>query len=329
MVSQNRKTRSLGPAGWLALLVALVASTAAALLPDETPADKIRNRLAALRTGMVAQMNVFAQNYASADWSAVTSELAAHPDGTGDAAIMTIRVSFGNVYLNRFEIAHDRADLEQAIRVFESVTAYHASWGHRTGSAGLVAYLDVSLSRVVAECDIGGLEERIAALWDAAMAVTADEAGPALPSIRMQAILPFRGVDDAGQASLLAAAANFLPDDPRAASWEERARLLASRFPASVCQEGETIIALSQGALAYRLDGRSVPREFATVLAVASPNYPPPLAYLTDGPVDAVVPGDSLDRAIADSRVVAYRVYVYLDRFPPGSQCSVNLDPPR
>ena len=329
MTSQNRKSRSLGPAGWLALLVVFVASTAAALLPDETPADKIRNRLAALRAGMVAQMNVFAQNYASADWSAVTSELAADPDGAGNAAIMTIRVSFGNVYLNRFEIGHSPADLEQAIRIFEGVTAYHASWGHRTGSAALVAYLDVSLSRVVAECDIGGYEDRIAALWDAAMAITADEAGPTLPSIRMTAILPFRGVDDAGQASLLAAAANFLRDDPRAASWEERARLLASRFPASVCQDGATITALSQAALAYRLDGRGVPREIATVLAVTSPSCPPPLTYQTDGPVDAVVPGDSLDRAIADSQVVAYRVYQYLDRFPPGSQCSVNLDPPR
>src|SRR5262249_28370433 len=267
-----------------------------------------------------AQMDVFAQNYASADWSAVTGELAAHPDGASNAAIMSIRVSFGNVYLNRFEIGHNPADLERAIQIFERVAADHGSWGHRTGSAGLVAYLDVSLSRVVGECDIGAYKERIAALWDAAMAITADEAGPVLPSIRMQAILPFRGAEDAEQASLLAAAANFLPDDPRAASWEERARQLASRFSGSVCQAAETTIALSHGALAYRLDGRNVPHEFDSVrhvVALVKQDCPPPLAHQTHGPVAAVAPGDSLDRAIADARVVAYRGSLYLDRFPP------------
>jgi hypothetical protein len=328
MAKQNRK--NLERVGVLAFLLVLTASSASALLPGENPGQRLRRRRAAVRTTMVSQMDVFGQNYASTDWSAVTSELVAHPEGAGNAAVMSIPISLGNVYLNRFEIGHAKSDLERAIQMFERVTTNRGLWGKRAGSGSVVSYLDVSLSRLDGECDIGGFESRIAALWDAAMVITAEEAGDVPPSVRTQSPQPMAGGDDAAQASLYAAAANFLTDDPRSGSWEDRARELASRFPGSLCQSPETVLAFSNGALAYRLLGRSAPGEFDSVLhgvTLTSPTCPKlRLDFQSTGPVVVVTPGDSLDRAEADSRIFAYRLSLFLVLFPPGSQCSTDID---
>jgi hypothetical protein len=294
------------------------------MLPDQIPGQRPRRHRAAIRASLIKQTNVFGQNYGAADWSGVTSELMAHPDGAGNPAVMSIPLSLGNVYLNRFEVGHDGANLERAIQMFERVTSLYVLWGKREGAGSVVSYLDISLTRLEGECDVGEFASRIDALWNAAMTITADETGVPAP-VEMLSILPIGEREDASRAALFAAAANFLADDPRAETWERAGRELASRFSPAVCQTQETFLALSQGALAYRLLGRGSPAEFDSNLHGARLTFAqcPGLKfdYVTTGPVAAVAPGESLDNAVSDSRVVAHWLFAYLELFPPGSGC--------
>ena len=343
MTKRNRKIQSLGRLGAIAFFLALAASSTVAMRIDGRPGDGLRRRQEAKRIREIRAMDIFAQNYGNTDWSLVTSDLVAHPDGTGNPAVMSIPLSLGNVYLNRYEIGHDKADLERAIQMFERVTTNRALWGEREGSGSVVSYLDISLSRLEGECDVGGFESRIEELWQTAMAITAEEAGALLEErpcgsttwlgACVAAILPV--ADDpeaaASRASLLAAASSFLAEDPRAEAWAQAARRLASLIPAGVCQTQETVLILSQGALSYGLAGREDPIEFASVLhgvSQASPSCPQVRTdYETNGPVAFVAPGDSLDKAVRDSRVVAYHLsQIFLVLFPPGSQCAVVED---
>jgi hypothetical protein len=331
MTKQNRKSRSLGRAGALAFLLVLTASSAFAF--RAFPGSPRRTR-EAIRLMQIRRMDIFAQNYGGANWSLVTADLMASPEGAENAAVMSIPLSLGNVYLNRYEIGHDRADLELSITRFEQVVSNYVLWERRAGSGAVISYLDISLSRLDAECDVGGFESRIGELWRKAMAITAaeaDEADGAVPTAAMRkSILPIVDEEDASLASLYAAAASFLSDDSRAGGWAQHARRLAAGFPESVCQPMETVVALSQGALSFRLAGRETPPEFGSTprgfrqTSADCPSFR--AAYETNGPVSVVAPGESLAAAIRDSRVFALYLEQYLSQFPPGSQCAGDED---
>jgi hypothetical protein len=339
MTKRNRKSRNLGRAGAIAFFVLLAAGSALALGSDGGPADRTRIRREARRMIEIRTMGIFGQNYAGADWSLVAADLAAHPEGAGNPAVLSIPLSLGNVYLNWYEVAHDRTNLDRAIQMFEWVTSNHGLWGHRDGSGSVVGYLDLSVSRLGAECDVGGFESRIDELWQAARVITAEEADAVAPSQPCSpiyalgacplAILPVPGDEEAAsRASLLAAASNFLAEDSRAEAWGQNALELAGEFSASVCQSPEIQLALAQAALAYRLAGGDVPAGFPAVSGTR-PTGPaafkcssPARYYETTQPVAVVTPGESLDLAIRDSRVVADHLSeTLLWLFPPGSQC--------
>jgi len=338
MTKRNRKSRNLGRAGAIAFFVLLAAGSALALGSDGGPADRTRIRREARRMLEIRKMGIFGQNYAGADWSLVAADLAAHPEGAGNPAVLSIPLSLGNVYLNWYEVAHDPANLDRAIQMFEWVTSNHGLWGRRDGSGSVVSYLDLSVRRLQGECDIGGFESRIEGLWQAAMDITEEEAAAVLPGWPCSpifalgacplAILPVGDEEAASRASLLAAASNFLAGDSRAEAWGKNARELAWEFRASVCQSPEIQLALAQGALAYLLAGGDVPAGFPAVHGtrqtgpVASNCSSPARDYETAQPVAVVTPGESLDLAIRDSRVVADHLSeTLLWLFPPGSQC--------
>jgi hypothetical protein len=347
MIGQNRKTRTFGRVGAVAL-GAFFAANLLALRPandDGNPGDRMRNRHEALRLSEIRVMDIFGQNYGGADWSLVTSDLEAHPSDPANPAFMSVPLSLANVYLNRYEVGHDKADLERSVELLEWVAANRGIWGGREGTGSVVSYLDISVSRLRAECDIGGFEARIDELWRAAMTVTAQEArallggggGPDRPCRLTQllgacvlSILPFPAEEEAraSRAALFAAASSFLADDPQASEWAQNARQLAVRVPASVCPAAETELVLSQGALSYHLAGGDAPVEFdadseGRGAGQASLGCSPfPASYETTGAVAVVAPGDSLATAIRDSRVVAfYLSKFFLRYFPPGSQC--------
>jgi hypothetical protein len=327
MVKQNRTNRKVGRTSTLALLVVLAASSAFAL---GNPGFQNRQQQ---RFGEIRVMNIFGLNYSATNWSAVTSQLAARPGDAGNPAVMWIPLSLGNVYLNRFERGKNQSDLERAIQMFERVTGNYGWWGGREGSGSVVTYLDISVRRLQGECDIGGVQSRIDALSDAAMAITAEEADALLRAEGLESTLPIAVKFDASRVSLLATAASFLGEDSRAPGWAQTAEELSANFQSSECQTMETFLALSQGALSYHIANRSVPAGLVAVFTAGvfrqGPGCSPIVSgYETSGPVLAVTEGDSLSLAIHDSQVVA----VYLDRllsqYPPGSQCGIGADDP-
>ncbi len=346
----TRQNRSFGQVGAVALGVFLAASLLLALRPgDSGPGDRMRQRRQALRASEIRVMDIFGQNYGGADWSRVTSGLEANPSDPANPAFMSIPLSLANVYLNRYEVGQDKADLERSAGLLEWVVSSRRMWGGRDLSGSVVSYLDISLSRLRAECDIGGFESRIDELWRSAMTITAEEAqalldgggGPGRPcpptlslAACVQSILPFPIEQEAqaARAALLSAAASFLAEDPRAPAWADSARL-AARFPGAVCQTAETELALSQGALSFLLAGGDAPVELEPASGALDSGRSSSACstfatgYETSGPVGVVDPAQSLATAIRDSRVVAfYLSEIYLWQFPPGSQCGDDED---
>jgi hypothetical protein len=325
MVKQTGTHRSIGRISVFAVIAGLAASAALAL-GHQRPSREER-RLSEIRT-----MNIYGLNYGATDWSAVTQELAANPDAAGNTAVMSIPLSLGNVYLNRFETGHDPADLQRGIQMFQRVVGNYAWWGGRTGSGSVVTYLDISMSRLRAECDVGELQSEIDALWDAARVITAEEADAALVAEGTESTIPAAGRFDPSRVSLLASAASLLGDDSRASGWEATAVEIASSYENS-CLTLETYIALTQATLAYNISKREVPPGLVGLFSLAVFRQgvgcgPLITAYQTSGPVAAVTDGGSLAAAIHDSEVVTFILDRMLSQFHPGTQCGLSDDDP-
>lgn len=296
------------------------------LLPPSDPSFNIS--APALRITESAIMDRLAQAYGSTDWSAVAAFVVSNPGYTGNPNIMFIPLSLGNVYLNRYESGKDIADLERATTWFEWVTGRHGLWGHRWLAAPVVSYLDISLVRLRGQCPSAGNRDRVEAVWHKALAITEEEADG-----RLTATLPYqpydssntgdsKGEEDAWEAGVLAAAANFLPDHPHAPAWDKKARQLAydaittpsdppdleglktstvggdfglhnHNFFPNPTYMAATIELLAQGALTYRLSGRDVPPEFQHNVAALYGAY----RRLVDSDLEWIVPSDPSGRA--------------------------------
>jgi len=338
MISRNRKSAVSGFTVAIACLAGLL--LAASTLPASSALDRPGRRRDALRESLVRKMDIFAANYGDTDWSSAVGALLASPSDPANPAFISVPLSLANVYLNRYESGFDKADLERSVALAEWVVANHALWGRREGSGAVVSYLDITVQRLNAECDVGGLDLRIGDLWSAALQITAEEAEAVAGMGRrcglvlvldacLQSILPYPSEPDAlaSRAALLAAAAALLPEDPRAGAWGRMAREIVSSVPATSCGASDSEIVRAQGALSFRLSGGEVPDEFDSAwTSDGGPIVPCPAAssrsYETEGPVAAAATAESVDLAIRDSRVVAFTLSeLYLWIFPPGSQC--------
>ncbi|HKA37399.1 MAG TPA: hypothetical protein VKH43_11315, partial [Thermoanaerobaculia bacterium] len=274
------------------------------------------------------------------DWSAVAIALFENPSDPANPAFMSVPLSLANVYLNRYEARYREEDLDRSISLAEWVAWNRALWGSREGSGAVVSYLDITVARLSTECSVGGFDSRVEQLRQAAMAITAEEAdavagtgsrcgGVLRQDACLASIVPYPTEPDAlaSRAALLAAAASFLPDDPRAPAWSEKARQLASSLPSGSCESSDVEIVRSQGRLSFLLSGGEVPPEFGsgwTTSGGTSVLCPSASArsYETPGSVGAVNGAEALDLAIRDSRVVVFVLSeIYLWIFPPGSQC--------
>ncbi|HEY6929204.1 MAG TPA: hypothetical protein VJA66_05960 [Thermoanaerobaculia bacterium] len=325
MVRQTGAHRSIGRISVLAAIAGLAASAALAL-GNQGPSRE-EQRLAEIR-----MMNIYGLNYGATNWSAVTQELAAHPDAAGNAAVMSIPLALGNVYLNRYETGRDPADLQRGISMFQRVAGNHAWWGGRSGSGAVVTYLDISVNRLRAECDVGAAQSQIDELWAAVAAITAEEADAALIAEGVESTLPAAGRFDPSRVSLLASAASLLAEDSRSAGWEVAAQKIASTYQSS-CLDLETYNALSQASLAYNISNRKVPSGLVALFSLAVFRQgvgclPLIAGYETSGPVAAVSDGVSLSVAIHDSEVVTFILDRMLSQFRPGSQCGLSNDDP-
>ena len=325
MVKQRGTDRSIGRAWAFAVIAALAASSALAL-GNQGPSRE-EQRLSEIR-----MMSIYGLNYGATNWSAVTQELAANPDAAGNTAVMSIPLALGNVYLNRFETGHDPADLRRGIQMFQRVVGNYAWWGGRSGSGSVVTYLDISVSRLKAECDVGELQSEIDSLSNAVRAITAEEADAALVAEGLESTLPVAGRFDPSRISLLASAASLLGDDSRAAGWEATAVKIASSYENS-CLTLETYIALTQATLSYNISKREVPSGLVGLFSLAIFRQgvgcaPLITGYQTSGPVAAVTDGGSLAAAVHDSEVVTFILDRMLSQFHPGTQCGLSSDDP-
>jgi hypothetical protein len=242
-------------------------------------------------------MDVLAQLYGKTDFSLVTANMVEDAGYSGNPNIVFIPLSLANVYLNRYEWRNHIPDLETSIQWLEWVADNHWLWGERWLSAPVVSYLDLSIRRLECHAGLADFGDRIARLQERALRITEEEADarmtdgfPYLP-YDSSATGDSKAEENAWEASLLAAAANFLPEHDHAGAWEEKARQLAydaitrpSDPPdgrgiktATVTEDlalanhgffpnptyiAATMVLLEQGALAYWLTGRVVPPEF-------------------------------------------------------------------
>lgn len=277
-------------------------------------------------------MDTLVQSYGATDWSVVNSRMLAQPSDPTNPNIMIIPLSLGNGYLGRYESAHDLADFERALQWFEWVAANYSLWGQRWLTPAVVQYLDVSVLRLRIQQGTEAYFDRVQALWQVAMDVTEQEA-----DARLGADLPYKntegvggqdpydssatgdtkGEENAWEAVVLAAAANFLPNHPHAADWDRRARQLAydaittpsdppdsagiktttvpedfalanhGNFP-SPYYMAATLFLLCQGAVSYRLTGHTVPEEFSHNVPALFAKY---LTYV-DANFEWTVPSD-------------------------------------
>jgi hypothetical protein len=246
MTSRNRKSAASGMVLAIACFAGLL--LAASTLPASSALDRPGRRRDALRESLVRKMDIFAVNYGDTDWSSAVGALLASPSDPANPAFISVPLSLANVYLNRYEFGFDKADLERSVALAEWVVANHDLWGRRESTGAVVSYLDITVSRMNAECDVGGFETRIGDLWSAALGITAEEAEAIAGTGRrceldlvldacLQSILPYPSEPDAlaSRAALLAAAAALLPEDSRAGAWGRMAREIVSSVPPTSC----------------------------------------------------------------------------------------------
>jgi len=273
-------------------------------------------------------IQVLIDTYGGTDWSQVTDHLDSYPDDAGNPNVMVVPLSLGNAYLNRYHAMGDAGDFDRALQYFELVAGKHELWGKRWLTPGVVHYLVVSVNRLRKDCeDYTPLPQvprkRIKVLWKKVLRILKLEA-----DFRLTVELPYapyiscftgdtKAEENAWEATLFAAASNFLPDDPAAAAWDEKARLLAynaitrpsdppDKSGTKTCTVGEdltlsnhglspnpyyagaTLFLLTQGALTYRLTNRAIPEEFTHNIEEFYVKY---TSYLS-GDLSWLVPSD-------------------------------------
>jgi hypothetical protein len=291
--------------GWV---VVLAFGLGAGIVSGMRSGDEGQQQRDVARRAQLAAMGSVLKSYGAADSSALTDFLAANPTEEVNAELMIIPLSLGNVYLNAFELRRSASDLERSIQQFEFVAGQDVSWTGRHGSGAVIAYLQISLARVDRECDVGDLAGRIADVKVRVDQITLSEAQSrsvtALPSSEDPS------EDDANDAALFAAAANFLPDGPDRAGWLERSRTLASRA-LSGCPSPVTLLIASQGALSFQITGSGVPDEFGKVpplkIQVRESKSCPSVAWwlVSTSTETSEQIGQRLSSALMNSRTVA------------------------
>ena len=177
MANKNRKSWNPGRAGAIAglLFLAAVGLAAESAIGPRDPVDRGDRRRQVVRENLIRSMDIFAVNYGAADWSPVVTSLLANPSDPGNAAVMTAPLSLANVYLNRYEVAGDRDNLERTVGLAEWVVWNRGLWGGRDGSGAVVAYVDLTVRRLRGECDVTGFEDRIEALRLAVIDIRGEE----------------------------------------------------------------------------------------------------------------------------------------------------------
>jgi hypothetical protein len=250
-----------------------------------------------LRADELAVMERLVAIYGETDWAAVRWQLASKPTDPVNPNLAVIPISLANVRFERWRELREALLLDRVLDDLQWAVESHPQWGQRWVSAPVVSYLSITLWRVIQEDLPAPRRARAQALWAAALALTKAEA-----EARLEGEVPHRPLDswktgdtkaeeNAWEAALLAAAANFSPASPHASRWDQAARRFAwhavtrpsdpadafgvktttvsedfslanhNVFP-NPAYTAATLHLLLQGALTYRLAGHEPPPEF-------------------------------------------------------------------
>src|SRR5713226_3066891 len=280
MNNQNQKAQNLGRGVVVVtLLVFLATSSMLAISSDDGP----HRRRNPERDSRIRAMDAFARRYGGADWSIVGSALADHPGNASNPRIMSVFLSLGNVYLNRFEQHGAGADLDRSLAFFEAVAGNEQLWGKRPIAGAVVAYLGISLVRLEAECGVGGYQGRVEDLRRKVTEISAEEADAiAQAEEYAEEFVATTPEEDATRAALYAAAATLLPEDSRAQMWGYYVRSLAIRLSSLDARTAET-------ALVYEISGKEIPRELERFASAMSSRQSPRLVEFRDEEITILI----------------------------------------
>jgi hypothetical protein len=209
-----------------------------------------------------------------------------------------IPVVRGSCWIVKYENeSRDPQFIARALDELELAAEQHSRWGYGWASASVVNMLDLAVFRLTQIDDLApDVKNRIALLWDEARDITRREADIRL--VWNYPVAPFdsstrgdtQAEEFAWEASLLGAAAAFLPEHPNAPWWEREARQYAynaitrpSDAPdfegiktTTVTEDfglenhdieknpfytAATLMLLQQAELPYRMTGRAKPAE--------------------------------------------------------------------
>jgi hypothetical protein len=251
-----------------------------------------------LRESAARVIDFYVETYGNTDLSPLLHRLTHTKDVSPNDVVPLL--SLGHAWLNRCERTPDADAFARALELFEFPAREDVwpAWGNRWASTITLSHLMKGVLRLEALSPSDpALAARVAALRARVARLAGEEADrklgddtPYKPYVSV-GTGDTKAEENAWEAAFLAWAACLYPEGPRAAAWEEKARLLASL---SIVREsdkaffkgaqvvtvaedftlenhhlspnpyygGATIILLRMGALAYRMTGRAAPAEF-------------------------------------------------------------------
>jgi hypothetical protein len=293
--------------------------------------------------------DILIETYGTTDWSQVTSSLLSNPDNASNAKVFLIPLALGNAYLNRYGIWKDESDSEKALQYFESVTEGRQLWEKRLLTPMIAHVLIISVNRMHKICDdhwdLPAVQrKRASVLWENVKAIVKAEADYRLLGDPGDGSV---GVN-AWDAALFADATSFLPDDPQAAAWSEKARQLL--YTSLNLPDPDTLFVPRQVTLPSRIGGGATVVTFRPVIdelskeadsEVDDPAWNLPAdhsdivketrirkafrgySWKPIRPVPVMTTGNDLLEAVENSKsLLDYVLDNYLSHFPANSSCS-------
>ena len=306
--------------------------------------------------------DILIETYGTTDWSQVTDSVVSHPDDPDSAKVFLIPLALGNAFIDRYEVLGDESDSERALRYFLGVTAGHWVWEKELLAPVIAHSLVVSVNRMRRPCaefrDLPRVQRKGASvLWSQVKSILKSEADYRLTVVSSEAT----GETNVWDAALFADAATFLPEDPNAAAWNDKARELAytslNLSDDPLLTNGEEIekilLARRQVTLAGRSTGEPILVTFRPVIDELSgerdseadyPEWKVPAdhsnivketrlrksfrRYISKpvAPVPVVTPGSDLVEAVQNSKSVLYSMLASSVRhLPTESECQEVL----
>lgn len=189
----------------------------------------------AMREHIMTIVNNVLAAYEHADYTVAWKKMDAAPTDAANPLYIFIPIVRASCLATKYEIEERNPDhVVKALELLEFAIDRHEQWGHSWVTAAVVNYFDIVVYRMRAYDDLSPeIRNRIEILWQRALEMTRFEADVRLvwnmpqPPYDSSTRGDTQAEEFAWEASVLTAAAVFLPDHPNAHIWERKGRQLA------------------------------------------------------------------------------------------------------